>query len=591
MTGQGAGSKGASRKSAAGGDAEWWRGAVIYQIYPRSFYDASGDGLGDLAGITEKLNHIASLGVDAIWVSPFYKSPMRDFGYDVADYRAVDPLFGTLDDFQQLLGRAHGLGLKVLIDLVLSHTSDEHPWFLESRQSRDNPRAEWYVWADPKPDGTVPNNWLSIFGGSAWAWEPRRRQYYLHNFLTCQPDLNLHSMAVQDQLLSEAAFWLDLGVDGFRLDAVNFCSHDRQLRDNPPLKPGERPTDGVQLDNPYAYQRHLYDKTQPETIDFLKRLRALTDRYEARTTMGEVSGDDSLRIAADYTSGGDRLNMAYTFNLLTSDFSAAHLRDVVAEMESVAGDGWPCWAFSNHDVIRAPSRWAQNADGSAEQAEDNDFARLLMALLLSLRGSVCLYQGEELGLVEAEVPFERLQDPYGKAFWPEFKGRDGCRTPMPWNGSADHAGFSTAEPWLPVDPRHLERAVDRQDHVPGSLLNAYRAFLRWRRRQPALRWGTLRFLETEDPLLAFYRRCPEQQVFAAFNLGGKPASLALAEPGGITPLDGHGFTASWENGRLTLPRYGAFFARADFAKQPDFAQQAENADTKQEETGKGIEGG
>ncbi|NIA68078.1 alpha-glucosidase [Pelagibius litoralis] len=548
--------------TAAQATPDWWRGAVVYQIYPRSFYDASGDGLGDLAGITEKLDYVAGLGVDAVWISPFYKSPMRDFGYDVADYRTVDPIFGTLDDFQHLLQRAHDLNLKVLIDLVLSHTSDEHPWFVESRQDRDNPKADWYVWADPKADGTPPNNWLSIFGGVAWAWEPRRRQYYLHNFLTCQPDLNLHNEEVQDQMLSEAAFWLDMGVDGFRLDAVNFCSHDQQLRDNPPLKPGERPTDGVPLDNPYAYQRHLYDKTQPETLVFLKRLRALTDRYGERATMGEVSGDDSLTIAADYTRGGNRLNMAYTFNLLTPEFSADHLRRVVEEMEAVVGDGWPCWAFSNHDVIRAVSRWGAGADGA-----DDEFARLLMALLLSLRGTACIYQGEELGLPEAEVPFERLQDPYGKTFWPEFKGRDGCRTPMPWQGAAGHAGFSSAEPWLPVDAGHLERAVDHQDHMPGSLLNAYRGFLQWRRQQPALRNGALHFIETQGPLLAFERRGPEQSLLAVFNCGAEAQSLKLDDHHGLAPLDGHGFTATLENGRLRLPRFGVFFGALDEPQQ------------------------
>ncbi len=560
----------AATRAMATAKNEWWRGAVIYQIYPRSFHDASGDGLGDLAGISEKLDYVASLGVDAIWISPFYKSPMRDFGYDVADYRAVDPIFGTLDDFQHLLEKAHRLSLKVLIDLVLSHTSDEHDWFTQSRQSRDNAKADWYVWADPKTDGTPPNNWLSIFGGGAWAWEPRRRQYYLHNFLTCQPDLNLHNKAVQDQLLSDAAFWLDMGVDGFRLDAVNFCTHDPQLRDNPPLKPGERPTDGVPLDNPYAYQRHLYDKTQPETVHFLKRLRALTDRYNARATMGEVSGDDSLTIAADYTRSGDRLNMAYTFNLLTQTFTAEHLRDVVEEMEAQIDDGWASWAFSNHDVARAVSRWGNPGDG--------EFARLLMALLFSLRGTACLYQGEELGLAEAEVPFERLQDPYGKAFWPEYKGRDGCRTPMPWQGSADHAGFSTAEPWLPVDPSHLELAVDRQDHLPGSLLNAYRGFLHWRRTQPALRFGSLTVKESEAPLLIFERRCPEQKMLAVFNCGPEPRDLQLEDSQDLKALDGHGFTAALENGTLRLPRYGVFFGGM-------------NNEVQQEVSGNGIEGG
>ena len=545
--------------TAAAERAEWWRGAVIYQIYPRSFCDSNGDGLGDLAGITAKLDYVAGLGVDAIWISPFYKSPMRDFGYDVADYRAVDPVFGTLEDFRRLLARAQDLGLKVLIDLILSHTSEEHPWFRESRRDRDNPKADWYVWADPKADGTPPNNWLSVFGGGAWTWEPRRRQYYLHNFLACQPDLNLHNPAVRDRLLSEAAFWLDLGVDGFRLDAVNFCTHDPALRDNPPRAPGERAADGVAPDNPYAYQRHLYDKSRPETIEVLRRLRALTDRYEGRATMGEISGEDSLATAAAYTQGGDRLNMAYTFNLLTPEFSAARLRAVLGEMEDRVGDGWPCWAFSNHDVPRAPSRWGA--------AGDDDFARLLMALLLSLRGTLCLYQGEELGLPEAEVPFERLQDPYGKAFWPAFKGRDGCRTPMPWASAANHAGFSSAEPWLPLDPGHQARAVDRQEATPGSLLRSYRGFLRWRRRQPALRLGGLCFLEAAEPLLAFERACAAQRLLAVFNCGAAPQRFRLPKGPAPAPLEGHGFAAVVEDGELRLPRYGVFFGALPAARQ------------------------
>ncbi len=531
--------------------AEWWRGAVIYQIYPRSFCDANGDGLGDLDGITQKLDYVASLGVDAIWISPFYKSPMRDFGYDVSDYRDVDPIFGSLEDFRRLLQRAHDLDLKVMIDLVLSHTSDEHPWFIESRQDCSNAKADWYVWADAKPDGTPPNNWLSVFGGVAWAWEPRRRQYYLHNFLDCQPDLNLHNRVVQDQLLAEAAFWLDLGVDGFRLDAVNFCTHDPLLRDNPSLGPDERPTDGVRPDNPYAYQRHVYDKSRPETLDFLKRLRRLTDKYGERATVGEISGDDSMVVAGDYTRGNDRLNMAYTFNLLTPAFSADHLRQVITAMEAAVHDGWPCWAFSNHDVDRAVTRWGE--------AGNDDFARLLMALLLSLRGSACLYQGEELGLPEAEVPFAQMQDPYGKSFWPEFKGRDGCRTPMPWQAEAGHAGFSTAEPWLPIGGGHAERAVDRQAADPGSLLHAYRRFLSWRRRRPSLRWGSLRMVATEAPLLAFERSVPEERVLGLFNCSPDPQSVDLSRWPGVTPLEDCGFASAVAGTALQLTRYGVFF--------------------------------
>ena len=280
----------------------WWRGAVIYQIYPRSFLDSNGDGVGDLPGIIAKLDYIAGLGVDAIWISPFFKSPMADFGYDIADYRAVDPLFGSLVDFDRLLEKAHGLGLKVMIDQVLSHSSIAHVWFQESRQDRSNPKADWYVWADPREDGTPPNNWLSLFGGVAWQWEPRREQYYLHNFLVDQPDLNFHNAEVQQATLDNVRFWLDRGVDGFRLDAINFCFHDAQLRDNPAKPADKRVGRGFSADNPYAYQYHYFNNTQPENLAFLERLRGLLDLYPNAVSLGEISSEDSLATTAEYLS-------------------------------------------------------------------------------------------------------------------------------------------------------------------------------------------------------------------------------------------------------------------------------------------------
>ncbi|MET0813627.1 MAG: alpha-amylase family glycosyl hydrolase, partial [Pseudoxanthomonas sp.] len=407
---------------------QWWRGAVIYQIYPRSFMDTDGNGVGDLPGIVDKLDYIASLGVDAIWISPFFKSPMADFGYDIADYRDVDPLFGTLADFDRLLAKAHGLGIRVMIDQVLSHCSVEHEWFKESRESRDNPKADWYVWADAKPDGTPPNNWMSLFGGVAWRWEPRRGQYYLHNFLSSQPDLNFHNPAVQQATLDNVGYWLEKGVDGLRLDAINFCFHDRQLRDNPAKPVAERVGRGFSPDNPYAFQYHHYNNTQPENLVFLEDLRALLDRYPEATTLGEISSEDSLATMGEYVNER-RLHMGYSFELLTEDFSAAYIRGTVENLEAKMSEGWPCWAISNHDVQRAVTRW-----GGATASDT--FAKQLVALVCWLRGSVCLYLGEELGLGEADVPYEALQDPYGKTFWPNFKGRDGCRTPMPWDASA-----------------------------------------------------------------------------------------------------------------------------------------------------------
>ena len=532
----------------------WWQGAIIYQIYPRSFQDTNGDGIGDLAGITRRLDYVASLGVDAVWISPFFRSPMKDFGYDIADYRAVDPIFGSLADFDALLARAHTLGLKVMIDQVLSHTSSEHAWFRESRESRDNPRANWYVWADAREDGGPPNNWLSIFGGVAWAWEPRRGQYYLHNFLVDQPDLNFHEPAVQQAMLDNVRFWLDRGVDGLRLDAINFCFHDRQLRDNPPKPPEKRNGHGFRADNPYAFQYHLHDNTQPENLAFLGRLRALLDEYPGTVSLGEISSEDSTATMAEYTQPG-RLHMAYSFELLGADGSAAHIRRTVEREMAGAPAGWPCWSISNHDVQRVVTRWGR-ADSPRHLPTQ------LTALISALRGAVCLYQGEELGLGEAEVPFELLRDPYGIAFWPTYKGRDGCRTPMPWDGSV-HGGFTTGIPWLPLPAAHRAASVAAQEADPRSALHALRGLLRWRRRQPALLHGAIAFIDAPADILAFWRRDGSQQLVAVFNLRNTAAEVTLTALQGVTPLEGHGLPAGTLAGtRLTLPPHGVFFGTA-----------------------------
>ncbi len=533
-------------------DTPWWRGAVIYQIYPRSFLDTNGDGVGDLPGITERLDYVASLGVDAIWISPFFRSPMADFGYDIADQRDVDPLFGDLADFDRLLAKAHALGLKVMIDQVFSHTSDQHPWFLESRQDRTNPKADWYVWADAREDGTPPNNWMSIFGGVAWRWDPRRCQYYLHNFLSSQPDLNFHNPEVRQATLDYVKFWLDRGVDGFRLDSINFCFNDAQLRDNPAKPASERVGRGFSPDNPYAFQYHYFNNTRPENIGFLEDLRRLMDQYPGAVTLGEISSEDSLATTAEYTSGR-RLDMGYSFELLVDDFSAGYIRGTVQRLEAAMTEGWPCWAVSNHDVRRAVTRWG------GDQAPPQ-LARMLAAMVCSLRGSVCIYQGEELGLPEADVPFEALRDPYGITFWPAFKGRDGCRTPMPWKDS-DDAGFSPAAPWLPVPDAHRPLAVERQEADPDSVLQAFRAFMRWRRQQPALVGGSIRFLETPEPVLAFERELDGQRMLCAFNLSAAPAAMAL--PAGdwqLQPLEHHA-PASVDGGCAQLPTWGVLFAR------------------------------
>jgi alpha-glucosidase len=536
-------------------DSDWWRGAVIYQVYPRSFQDSTGDGSGDLAGITARLPYIASLGVDAVWLSPFFKSPMADMGYDVSDYCAVDPMFGTIEDFDGLVAEAHRLGLKIIIDQVLSHTSDQHPWFMESRKSRDNAKADWFVWADPKPDGTAPNNWLSIFGGPAWEWDSTRKQYYMHNFLASQPDLNFHNPEVQDAVLETVRFWLERGVDGFRLDTVNFYFHDRLLRDNPPM-PANKAND-IPETNPYGYQDHLHDKTQPENLEFLKRFRALLDSYGDRAAVGEVGdGERSLRTVAAYTEGGDKLHMCYTFDLLGPKFSGAHVRKCVEAFETVVADGWICWAFSNHDVMRHVSRWAKPG-GNLDAV-----AKFSIALLASLRGSICLYQGEELGLPEAELAFEDLRDPYGIRFWPAFKGRDGCRTPMAWEAAKPNGGFSNAKPWLPMPENHRARAADLQNADANSMLAYYRRLVAFRKEHPALINGSIELLNTGENILAFKRKSNEETLLCVFNFSADPEAFPLlAEIGDLSPLKFPGDGEIGDGNIVSLPGLDVFFAR------------------------------
>jgi len=490
--------------------AETWRGGVFYQIYPRSFQDQGGDGVGDLRGIIARLPYVAGLGVDGIWLSPVFRSPMRDYGYDIADYCAIDPLFGGMADFDALVTEAHRLGLTLIVDQVYSHTSIDHPWFAESCADRDNPKADWYVWADPKPDGSPPTNWMAAFGGGMWEWEPRRRQYFLHNFLPSQPDLNLHNSAVQDAILAVARFWLDRGVDGFRLDVANCYTHDRKLRDNPP-------SGLTGLARPYFMQRHIYDRDQPETFVFAERLRALVDEQPGRFLLAELASDDPEGAIADYTAPG-RFHTAYAFRFLSKPFGAGVIRDGVEALLKRAPEAWPSWAFSNHDFERVASRWGAGRPMPR-------FAKMLLMLLTSLRGTAFVYQGEELGLPQAEVPFERLRDPDGIAFWPAYKGRDGCRTPMPWASEEPGAGFSTGEPWLPIDAAHRPLAVDRQEGDAGSMLHFTRAWLAFRKRHPALKDGEIQFLDFGGEVLGFERTRGGEILRLIFNLGEADATL------------------------------------------------------------------
>lgn len=528
-------------------DRDWWKGAVIYHIYPRSFLDTTGNGIGDLPGIAQRLEYVASLGVDAVWISPFVSSPMYDFGYDVSDYFTVDPLFGSGEDFSVLLEKAHDLGLRVLMDQVLSHTSEQHPWFLESRSDRDNPKANWYVWADPKPDGSPPNNWLSMFGGSSWKWEPRRSQYYLHNFLRQQPDLNFHEPAVRQAALDICRHWLSIGVDGFRLDVCANYFHDTALRDNP-ANP-EKMTGYHFLFNPYSLQLHEHDIAQPENLAFLEELRALCESFGDRILLGELHEREGMAMLREYTSA-KRLHLAYgTWLLGAEHLDAETLIGYASNLDHALDSGLPAWALDNHDFVRSPTRLNRSGGDML----------VLFAALSCMRGAVCLYQGSELCLPQAEVPYDSIVDPFGREFYPAFQGRDGSRTPIPWDADKVHCGFSSVEPWLPIPETHRALAVEQQSILPGSYLNRLRQFLNWRRTVPALRSGGMEIVEADEPVLAFRRTQDDRQILCVFNLHDDGITTEIPVDDIGIPMQGSGFDSTVDNNRLRLPSHGAYF--------------------------------
>lgn len=493
---------------------------LIYQIYPRSFKDSNGDGVGDLKGIAEKLPYIARLGVDAIWISPFVKSPQKDFGYDVSDYCAVDARFGTLSDFKRLLDKAHKLKLKVLMDQVWCHCSDAHAWFKESRASRDNAKADWFIWADAKADGTPPNNWLSYFGGPAWSWDTARQQYYFHQFLSSQPTFNLRHKGVRKAILDLGRFWLDLGVDGFRLDAVHTGFADPHLRNNPARPKTMPPAPDVPANIPQARQIRTYSEAHKDTLPFLSELRKLTDSYNA-LLLGEVNGENPYARAAEYTQEG-RLHTAYNFGLLKNCPDAKSFSVTVGKAEKSKKGGDFCYALSNHDVARVASRWK------------NPHAALLFGL--TLPGHYCLYQGEELGLTEADVPFKDMQDPFGITFYPKFKGRDGCRTPMPWRRNEKHGGFSeAAKTWLPFAEEHRKLAVDVQENSNLSTLAFARRVIAWRKESEALRDGAFKVMPSKGDVIAYQLTGKNETLCFVFNTGPKRAAFTVPKSAELWP--------------------------------------------------------
>ena len=471
-------------------DLKWWETAVIYQIYPRSFQDSNGDGIGDLQGIISRLDYIADLGVDAIWISPFFTSPQKDFGYDVADYCDINPEYGALADFDALIAQTHARGMKLMIDIVPAHCSDEHPWFQASRQSRDNEKADWFHWVDPQPDGSAPTNWLSFFGGRAWSWEPRRQQYYLHNFLPGQPNLNHANPQVRAALMDVAHFWFERGVDGFRLDALHTVNGDTPpFRDNP-VNPDFAEATLPKDQQPFFRQLHdSAQLNQPAIQNFTQAIREVCDGYDDRFLMGEVDGDNdsAMAVSTTFTAPG-RLHATYNFDLLAWDgLDVSGMKAALtAAIDAFNGSGRLSFAFSNHDVPRSVSR---QLDALGLPADRQDALQLLLLKLeASLIGSCCIYQGEELALPDVrDIAIEDLKDPWGIEFAPAFMGRDTCRTPMVWRGTQPNGGFSDANrTWLPVASQHLERAALDMAARDGSVYREFAAFLKWRKIQPAM---------------------------------------------------------------------------------------------------------
>ncbi|MGF6936080.1 alpha-glucosidase [Paraburkholderia sp. UCT70] len=489
----------------------WWQRGVIYQIYPRSFQDSNGDGIGDLPGIRARLEYVAALGVDAVWISPIYPSPMADFGYDVADYCNIDPIFGTLDGFQQLMGHAHRLGLKVLLDFVPNHSSSRHPWFEESRSSRDDPKRDWYLWRDPAPDGGPPNNWLSRMGGSAWEWEEMTGQYYHHAFLREQPDLNWRNPQVRRAMDQVLRFWLDRGVDGFRVDALWLLIKDAQFRDNPP-NPGYRPGEP-------EHHRLLqsYTEDQPEVHEIVRSMRATLDEYGERVLIGEIYLTVP-QLVKYYGVNGEGVQLPFNFQLLNARWDAENIARMIRDYDIALPEyGWPNWVLGNHDNPRVASRV-----GAAQ-------ARVAAVLLLTLRGTPTLYYGDEIGMPDGFIASDAIQDPAELRQPGICQGRDPERTPMQWDGSLPNAGFTDGKPWLPIA---TTTSVREQDGDMSSMLSLYRRLLSLRRNNAALVRGTIENVVADGDVLTYERRYGNQRLFIALNMGVEDATVQ-SRPGTV----------------------------------------------------------
>ena len=524
-------------------DHLWWQHGIVYQVYPRSFADTNGDGVGDLPGVTARLDHLQWLGVDAVWLSPVYPSPMADFGYDISDYTAIDPVFGILGDFERLVDEAHRRGLKVLLDFVPNHSSDRHPWFVQSRSSRDSEKRDWYVWRDPAPDGGPPNNWLAHFGGIAWEFDEATQQYYLHSFLREQPDLNWRHPEVRAAMYDAMRFWLDRGVDGFRVDVLWHVIKDDEFRDDPPNP------DWVPDEGPYNRLRHVYSSDRPEVHDVIREMRDVLEEYEERVLIGEIYLPLE-RLVTYYGENCCGAHLPFNFQLIELPWNARAMKSAIDTYENLLPEGgWPNWVIGNHDKHRICSRV-----GPAQ-------ARVAAMMLLTLRGTPTMYYGDEIGMCDVPIPPEKVRDPYERNIPGLGLGRDPQRTPMQWDSSAN-AGFTTGEPWLPVAEDHASVNVAAEREAPGSMLSLYRSLIELRRAEEALSVGDYVPLDSTGDVLAYMRRRGARRFVVALNLGHARKAYSLGGFEGVVVLStDHARERGAERGMIVLePNEGVVIA-------------------------------
>jgi alpha-glucosidase len=530
-------------------DHPWWQHAVFYEIYPRSFADSNGDGVGDLKGITSKLDYLKGLGVDAIWITPCFPSPQVDFGYDVSDYENIDPMYGTLADFDVLAREAKKRNIHIILDFVVNHTSDQHPWFLDSKSSRISAHRDWYIWRDGKGPGQPPNNWVSTFGGSAWKFDPTTGQYYYHFFYPEQPDLNWRNPAVKDAMFDVTRWWYKRGVSGFRLDAVDTLFEDPNLKDNPIKRPGTNA-----FGDPF--EENKYNGKLPEVHDVLQELRKIADEYNA-VLIGETWTADVSELNNYYGKNNNELQLPMDFLFtMVNKLSPAEFRKQIAEVNSASG--WPTFVISNHDIARSYDRYG---DGK----HNDQIAKLMAGLYLTLRGTPIIYYGEEIGMkTTPPTRKEDVKDPIGRSGWPKEKGRDGERTPMQWN-SGENAGFTTGRPWLPIPSSYKTHNVEEESKDPSSVLEFYKRVLSLRHTNKALLYGSYAPINEDDPhVLSYLRIYKDQGVVVALNMSGAPQKVTL-------PLKSNGFAsaksllngsaAMLSGGKLSLPPYGVFIGQ------------------------------